>query len=324
METEAAIAVLGATGNQGGHVARVLRAAGLPVHALTRNPGSVAAQGLKAAGCTLIAADMEDPASLLQALSGAAAVFSVQNVWDFGSEKEVRLGTTVIEAARRAGVPHFVYASGLGAERPRGLQALDGKAELERRLAASGIPFTILRPALFVDDFFGASIPFRGPVRRFAERHRPLVGRLFLAALEGFVASGASIPVASLSDLARTAHWAFSHPPGSSGRILPVVSTWTDLAELRRLYTAATGIRPPHVPFAGAGLSVVHPDMAALLRFLVSLEPDAVERPLVLPPLSEWFQRFSVTAGIPDDYACSDALSEEAGRPEPSVQRDPV
>lgn len=89
------------------------------------------------------------------------------------------------------------------------------------------------------------------------------------------------------------------------------------------LYTAATGIRPPRVPFTRTGLSVVHPDMAALLR-LMCLGPDAVERPLVLPRLSEWFQRCTVTAGIPDDYACSDALHEEAGRPEPSTQRDPV
>ncbi|MGC8489333.1 MAG: NmrA family NAD(P)-binding protein, partial [Clostridia bacterium] len=61
---------LGATITQGGHVSRVLRAVGLPVRGLTRNPGSVAAPCLQSPGCTLIAADMEDPASLLRALSG--------------------------------------------------------------------------------------------------------------------------------------------------------------------------------------------------------------------------------------------------------------
>ena len=73
------IAVTGATGQQGGAVARKLLADGWKVRALTRNPGKPAAQQLQALGAEVVAGDLENRSELDAAFSGAYGVFSVQN-----------------------------------------------------------------------------------------------------------------------------------------------------------------------------------------------------------------------------------------------------
>lgn len=86
------ILVIGATGNQGGEVAKALLADGWTVHALTRNPQSAKARALENQGVHLVAGDMADRPMLTQAFKEVTAVFSVQNFWDLGLKEEVRLG----------------------------------------------------------------------------------------------------------------------------------------------------------------------------------------------------------------------------------------
>ena len=107
--------VIGATGNQGGHVARALLDAGWTVHAFTRNPASPNAQILKDKGAILVQGDLSDLDSLKAAIRHVTGIFSVQNFWDLGLKEEVRLGSNVIQAAKEVGNnPHIVYSSGLG------------------------------------------------------------------------------------------------------------------------------------------------------------------------------------------------------------------
>jgi uncharacterized protein YbjT (DUF2867 family) len=150
------IAVTGAAGQQGGAVARHLLAKGWKVRALTRDTGKPAAQALAAAGAELVAADNDDRASLEQALQGAYGVFSVQNYWlpNVGKEGEVRQGKHVADAAKAAGLQHLVYSSVGAAHRGEGQGHFESKWDIEQYLHTLGVPYTILRPVAFMENYF--------------------------------------------------------------------------------------------------------------------------------------------------------------------------
>src|SRR5690242_15778847 len=105
------ILVTGATGAQGGATARELLAAGYRVRLLTRNPASPAAGALTALGAEAARGDMDDAASLAEAMRGAYGVFSVQLPDTAGTDAERRHGRALVDAARAAGVQHFVHTS---------------------------------------------------------------------------------------------------------------------------------------------------------------------------------------------------------------------
>lgn len=87
------VLITGATGKQGGAVARHLAGKGFTIRAMTRKPGSDAARALTAAGATVVAGDLDDPASLETALTGAWGVFAVQNTWEAGVQGEEAQGS---------------------------------------------------------------------------------------------------------------------------------------------------------------------------------------------------------------------------------------
>ena len=149
------IVVQGATGQQGGVVARHLLADGWPVRALTRDPQKPAAQALAALGAEVVQADNDDRASLEAAVSGAYGVFSVQNNWlpNVGVDGEVRQGKLIADVASAAGVRHFVYSSVGGAERDAGVPHFESKWQIEQHIAALGLPATIVRPVAFMDNY---------------------------------------------------------------------------------------------------------------------------------------------------------------------------
>lgn len=86
------IAVVGATGKQGGSVARRFLAAGYHVKALTRNVSSPAAAALASLGVEVVRADLDDIASIKDAFHGANAIFSVTNYWEPFFRPDCRAG----------------------------------------------------------------------------------------------------------------------------------------------------------------------------------------------------------------------------------------
>jgi uncharacterized protein YbjT (DUF2867 family) len=128
---------------------------GWNVRALTRNPQSTKAMRLAAFGAEVVAANLDDARVVSMACSGAYAVFSVQDFWEHGYEREVLQGITLANAASAAGVAHFIYASVGGADRTQGLgiRHFDSKAEIERHVIASGLTYTIIRPVTFCENF---------------------------------------------------------------------------------------------------------------------------------------------------------------------------
>jgi uncharacterized protein YbjT (DUF2867 family) len=149
------IAVTGATGQQGGAVARKLLAEGWKVRALTRDLDKPAAQELASLGAELVPGDMENRAELDAAFQGVYGVFSVQNFWlpNVGFEGEIRQGKNVADAAKDAGVQHLVYSSVGAAHRGMGQKHFDSKWIIEQHIHSLNVPFTILRPVAFFENF---------------------------------------------------------------------------------------------------------------------------------------------------------------------------
>jgi uncharacterized protein YbjT (DUF2867 family) len=148
------ILVTGATGQQGGAVARHLIRSGWKVRALVRDPAAERARSLEKEGAELVKGDLYDRASMDAALKGAYGAFSVQNFWrpDVGFDGEIRQGKLVADAAKAAGVTRFVYSSVGAAHRGMGQKHFESKWLIEQHVHESGLPFTILRPAFFMEN----------------------------------------------------------------------------------------------------------------------------------------------------------------------------
>jgi len=150
---ERLIVVAGATGKQGGAVARSLLERGFQVRALTRNPQKPEAQALADQGAEVVQGDMEDRSSMERALEGAYGIFSVQNFWESGYDGEVQQGKRVADAAKAAGVEHLVYSSVGSAHRQTGIPHFESKWEVENHVRQIGLPYTILRPTAFMQNW---------------------------------------------------------------------------------------------------------------------------------------------------------------------------
>ena len=109
------IAIVGATGAQGGGLARAILEdpnGGFRVRAITRHVDSEKAQALKAAGAEVVAADLDDEKSLEQALRGADGAYFVTNFWEhFSPEKELAQARNLAQAAKAAGIKHVVWST---------------------------------------------------------------------------------------------------------------------------------------------------------------------------------------------------------------------
>src|SRR5207245_11413093 len=105
------VLVTGATGRQGGAVIRRMLPKGWKLRALTRNPTTAAARDLTRQSVDVVQGDLEDQASLERAAHGAYGIYSVQDSWAVGAQREVQQAKNLANAAKKAGVGHFVYSS---------------------------------------------------------------------------------------------------------------------------------------------------------------------------------------------------------------------
>jgi len=150
---EKLILVAGATGQQGGAVTKNLLEKGFAVRGMTRNPEIEKALALISNGVEVVKADMNDPDSLTAALDGVYGVFSVQNFWESSYEGEVAQGKALADAAKAAGVKHFVYSSVASANKNTNLSHFDSKFEIEEHIRSIELPYTIVRPVFFMENF---------------------------------------------------------------------------------------------------------------------------------------------------------------------------
>jgi uncharacterized protein YbjT (DUF2867 family) len=152
MATKRSVLVTGATGQQGGAVARALLSKGHRVKALTRKPGSNAARRLASAGADVVAGDLDDAASVVKAASGIDTMFLMGNSYEAGIEAETRQGIAAADAAKAAGVGHLIYSSVADADKKTGIPHFESKYLVEKHVAGLGIPTTISAPVAFMEN----------------------------------------------------------------------------------------------------------------------------------------------------------------------------
>jgi uncharacterized protein YbjT (DUF2867 family) len=169
MSEQKTIAVIGATGQQGGGLARtILEQGGFKLRAITRKPDSDKARALRDAGAEIVAADMDDVESLVRAFEGAYGAFVVTNFWEhFSPEKEKKQARNLAEAAHRAKVEHVIWSTledtrldvPLNDDRMPTLQGeykvphFDAKGESDKEFTERGVPVTFLRASFYWDNF---------------------------------------------------------------------------------------------------------------------------------------------------------------------------
>jgi uncharacterized protein YbjT (DUF2867 family) len=176
------IAVVGATGAQGGGLARAIladRSGSFSVRAITRKPDSEKAQELRNAGAEVVRGDADDRASIERAFQGAHGVFALTNFWEhFSPERELAQARNMAEAAKSAGVQQVIWSTledtrewvPLEDDRMPTLQRkykvphFDAKGEADGIFRDLGVPTTWLLTSFYWDNliYFGAG-PQRGP-----------------------------------------------------------------------------------------------------------------------------------------------------------------
>lgn len=154
MTYDKTVLITGATGRQGGAVIRHMLPKGWKLRALTFRADSAAVQRLTSQGIEVVKGDLEDPASLDPAVQGVYGVYSVQDFWAVGAKREVQQGKNIADAAKKAGVQHFVYSSVGGAERNSGIAHWESKWQVENYIRKLGLPATMIRPAAFMENYY--------------------------------------------------------------------------------------------------------------------------------------------------------------------------
>ncbi|MER5297089.1 NmrA/HSCARG family protein [Streptomyces pharetrae] len=221
------ILVTGATGLQGGAVARELVRRGRPVAALVRDPASQRARALADLGVELVRGDLDDESSLRSALEGFHGLFAVQNfMTPAGLGGEVRQGRALARAAKAVGTGHVVYTSVGGAERESGVPHFDSKRGIERYLEGTGVPLTVLRPTFFMDNFAA-----HGPERV----DGTLVVRLALK-------PDTRVQFIAVDDIGWFAAEAFDRPEAYVGRAVEIAGDALTATQIAEAFSARSGL----------------------------------------------------------------------------------
>jgi uncharacterized protein YbjT (DUF2867 family) len=152
------ILVTGATGQQGGSLARLLLQKKHKVYALTRNTQSSAAQDLGNKGANIVKGDLDDSDSLEQAVNGIDSIFLMGTPFEDGAEGETRRGKLVADIAKGNNVEHLVYSSVANADKNTGIPHFESKYKIEQHIKNLGIPYTIIGPTFFMENLLGPGL----------------------------------------------------------------------------------------------------------------------------------------------------------------------
>lgn len=154
------ILVTGATGQQGGALARLLLQKKHEVYALIRSTKSESpkAQNLRNQGAKLVEGDLDKPDSLEQATNGIDSVFLMGTWVEVGTEGEIRRGKMMVDIAKEKKIEHIVYSSVVNADKNTGILAFESKYKVEQHIKNSGIPYTIIGPTFFMDNLLSYSL----------------------------------------------------------------------------------------------------------------------------------------------------------------------
>lgn len=236
MRNASLILVFGATGQQGGSVAKALLNNGWPVRVMVRNASSPAALALRNAGAEMVTGTFEDREAMRRSMQGAYGVFSVQPSSPGGTvtdEEEVRYGKTIASLAVECGVRHLVYSSGSGVgSKPTGVAHFDTKAEIERHIRTLPLTATIVRPAAFMELLV---MPGFG----LDEGH-----------FHFFMQPEGSMQVLAVEDIGKIVAAIYAQPERFAGKTFDIASDAVTGLRLQALFSAAAGRPVPYSRFS--------------------------------------------------------------------------
>lgn len=241
------ILVVGATGTQGGAVVRHLLRRGYRVRALCRDPEKPAVRGLVSQNVRVFRGDLDEPSSLEAAVKGAYGVFGVQNFWDgfpehkLGREGEERQGRNLLNAAKAAGVSHFVQSSGGGVTILPDVDVNRSKLAVEQHGKSIRIPLTVIRGVFFMDNFANPVWGFRDAV---------LQGRLELP-----FSLDTRLQMLAVDDLGHFVAMAFDRPDDFIGATFDLAGDQLTMHEMAETFTRV--MRRP-VTFTGSPDGLAH------------------------------------------------------------------
>jgi len=152
MSSQRLVLVTGATGSQGGSVVQALLKRGHKVRGMTRRADSSVAKKLRQGGVEVVAGDFMDQDSLVRAASGVDTIFTMTTPFEEGAEAETAQGIAITNAAKDAGIGHLIYSSVANADKATGIPHFDSKYEVEKHIASSGVPYTIIAPVYFMEN----------------------------------------------------------------------------------------------------------------------------------------------------------------------------
>ena len=276
------ITVFGATGAQGGGLARAILddpQGGFALRAVTRHVDSDKARALAAAGAEVVAADLDEPGSVERAMQGAYGVYAVTNFWEhFSPEKELAQARTLAQAAKAAGVRHLVWSTLEDTRRkvplddPRmptlmeryKVPHFDAKGEADDLFRAAGVPTTFLLTSFYWDNLihFGMG-PKPGPD-----------GTLqFVLPMDD-----AKLPGIAAEDIGRSAYGIFQGDGAFIGKTVGIAGEHLSGAEMAAGLTRALGREVRHAAvspetFRGFGFPGAE-DLGNMFQYKRDFEAD--------------------------------------------------
>ena len=244
------ITVFGATGAQGGGLVRAILedpTGGFTARAVTRHVDSDKARALATAGAEVVAADLDDPASVERAMQGAYGAYGVTNFWEhFSPEKELAQARTLAGAAKAAGIRHFVWSTledtrlKVPLDDPRmptlmehyKVPHFDAKGESNAYFREAGVPVTFLLTSFYWDNLihFGMG-PKPGPD----------------GVLQFVLPMGdAKLPGIAAEDIGRCAYGVFKAGPEFIGKTVGIAGEHLSGAGMAAALTKALGREVRH------------------------------------------------------------------------------
>ena len=245
MQDKKIIAIVGATGAQGGGLARAILDdpdGGFAVRAITRNVGSDKAKALAARGAEVVAADLDDEASLERAFQGAHGAYCVTNFWEhFSPEKEKAQARNLAQAAKAAGVHHVIWSTledtrqlvPLSDERMPTLMGhykvphFDAKGESNAYFSQAGVPTTFLLTSFYWDNLIHFGLGPKPGADGVLEFTLPM--------------GDAPLPGIAVDDIGRSAYGIFKQGDGLIGKTVGIVGESLTGAQMAEGLSRALG-----------------------------------------------------------------------------------
>lgn len=217
------ILVLGATGRQGGSVAKALLKARWPVRAFVQDPSEPASIALREAGAELVQGALQETDVIASAMKDIHGVFCVMPA-NLSAEDEVRYGTRVADLAAKFRVDHFIYSSGASAgDELTGVPRFDAKPRIEAHVRKLPLAATIVRPMIFMEMLV-----------------RPGFG-LDEGRLVSLIQRDHSIQLTAVQDIGKIVAAMFADKARFAGKTLKIASDRVTGRELEAAFSEAAG-----------------------------------------------------------------------------------